>query len=158
MFNLPYRLEHLTSYNVTLELPPEVIGPVPEGIRVNVYLTGGKASGPKLNGQIRPVGGDWLIIRTDGVGVLDIRATLESDDGALIYAAYSGIVDLGQDGYQRFLNGELPPDGTPYCVVPRFTTADSRYQWLNRLQCVSIGEMNLSNSEVRYDVYAIRSG
>lgn len=42
------RLEHVTSYSATLESPPEVIGPLPEGIRVNSYVTGGKAEGPRL--------------------------------------------------------------------------------------------------------------
>ncbi len=34
-----YALEHLFSYTAELE-PPEMIGPVPEGIRVNFYVTG----------------------------------------------------------------------------------------------------------------------
>ena len=45
-----------------------------------------------------PGGGDWLTVRTDGFGILDVRATLESDDGALIYMAYSRLGDLGEDG------------------------------------------------------------
>ncbi len=64
------------SYVVTLENPPEVIGPVPEGIRANFYVTGGEISGPRLQGTVRPVGGDWLTVRTDGMGILDVRATL----------------------------------------------------------------------------------
>jgi Protein of unknown function (DUF3237) len=75
-------LEHICSYWATLT-PPEVIGPVGEDIRANVYVTAGEVSGPKMRGRIRPVGGDWLLIRPDGVGVLDVRATMELDNGAL---------------------------------------------------------------------------
>ena len=32
-----YKLEHIFSYTGLLVNPPEVIGPVPEGIRVNFY-------------------------------------------------------------------------------------------------------------------------
>ncbi len=61
-------------------------------------------TGPKLRGKMLPGGGDWLTVRTDGVGILDVRATIESDDGALIYLAYTGVGDLGEDGYQNFLS------------------------------------------------------
>jgi hypothetical protein len=41
------KIELLFSYTVTLKMPPEVIGPVAEGIRVNFYLDGGEISGPR---------------------------------------------------------------------------------------------------------------
>ena len=150
-----YRLEHIFSYTATLASPPEVIGPVAEGVRANFYCTGGTISGPRLQGKIHPVGGDWLTIRTDGVGILDVRATLESHDGALIYIAYQGVSDLGDDGYQKFLQGKLPRT-VPLRAVPRFQTAHPGYLWLNRIQGLSIGEVNTERSEVSYDVYAVR--
>ena len=54
-----YSLEHIFSYTATLS-PPEVIGPLPEGVRVNFYVTGGEVKGPKVYGKFRPVGADWL--------------------------------------------------------------------------------------------------
>ena len=151
---IDYRLEHLFSYNAFLAT--EIIGPVAEGVRVNFYVTSGEISGPKLRGKLKPVGGDWLTLRPDGIGILDVRATFETDDGALIYTAYSGVADLGEDGYQRFLGGEPPPSGLPLRIVPRYQTADPRYAWLNRLQCVGIGQLFMERSEVRYDIYAVR--
>ena len=151
---IDYRLEHLFSYNAFLTT--EVIGPVAEGVRVNFYVTGGEISGPKLRGKLHPVGGDWLTLRTDGVGILDVRATLEAEDGALIYTSYSGVADLGEDGYRRFLGGDPPPSGLPLRVVPRYQTAAPAYAWLNRLQCLGVGEAFLERGEVRYDVYAVR--
>jgi hypothetical protein len=153
---IEYRLEHLFSYSATLANPPEVIGPVPEGIRVNFYVTGGEVSGPKVRGKLRPVGGDWLTIRADGVGILDVRATIETHDGALIYVVYAGVVDMGEDGYQKFLRGEPLPSGLAIRTAPRCHTAHPDYKWLNRLQCVGVGQAVLERSEVRYDVYAVR--
>lgn len=149
-----YELKHLFSYRVSLN-PPEVIGPVPEGIRANFYVADGEVSGPKVYGKVRPIGGDWLTLRTDGVGILDVRATFETQDEALIYVTYTGVGDLGEDGYERFLRGELP-NTVSLRVVPRFQTTNPDYQWLNRLQCVGIGEVNLESLEVSYDVYALR--
>src|ERR1035437_5687076 len=103
-----YTLEHIFSYNVTVK-PPEVIGPIPEGIRSNWYIAGGEVQGPKLRGKLRPGGADWLTIRPDGVGIIDVRATIETHDGALIYVTYSGVVDLGEKGYQKVLQGEALP-------------------------------------------------
>ena len=41
--------------------------------------------------------------------MLDVRATFELEDGALVYTTYGGVAELGPDGYQRFLAGN-PPD------------------------------------------------
>ena len=155
MNNYNYKLEHIFTFGVALENPPEVIGPVPEGIRVNFYCLGGEITGPKLQGKCRPVGGDWLTVRTDGVGILDVRTTLETHDGVLISISYSGVLDLGKDGYQNFLEGKLPPRITLH-VVPRCQTAHPDYLWLNRIQCLGIGEVDMATSYVSNDVYAVR--
>src|SRR5579872_4442131 len=102
------RTEYLLSYSVGLQ-PPEVIGPVPEGIRSTFYLLGGEVRGPRMKGRVRPVGGDWFTMRRDGVGVLDVRGTIETHEGALVEFAYQGLGDLGPGGYERMLRGELPP-------------------------------------------------
>ena len=151
---LGYRMEHIFSFPATLQNPPEVIGPVPEGIRVNAYITGGNVWGPKVQGKVHPVGGDWLTLRTDGVGIVDVRGTLETNDQALIYMHYTGVLDFGEAGYENFLHQELPPT-IPVRVAPRFHTAHPNYQWLNRLLCVGIGELNLGAFSVKYDVYGI---
>ena len=147
-------LEYICSYWATLA-PPEVIGPVPEGIRVNFYVTAGEVTGPKMRGKLRTVGGDWLLLRHDGVGVLDVRATLELDNGALIYTTYGGVVDLGPDGYKLFLQGVLPPI-PELRIAPRYHTSHPDYLWLNRLQCVGVGTFDVAHSRVTYDIHALR--
>lgn len=147
-------LEHICSYWATLA-PPEVVGPVAEGVRVNFYVTAGEVSGPKMRGRLRTVGGDWLLLRTDGVGVLDVRATMELDDGALVYTTYGGVVDLGPEGYPQFLKGILPPR-LELRIVPRYHTGHPNYLWLNRLQCVGVGVFDVAKEMVSYDVYAMR--
>jgi hypothetical protein len=59
------KMAHLFSYRVGLKIPPEMIGPVPEGIRVNIYLTGGEVNGARCKGKLLPVGADWLVIRKE---------------------------------------------------------------------------------------------
>lgn len=150
-----YSMEHICSYTATLHTPFEVIGETPLGLRVNAYVSGGEVSGPRMKGRILPVGGDWLTVRSDGVGVLDVRATLQCDDGALVYIGYQGVIELGPDGYARMLAGD-PPPRAPIRAVPRFITSHPDYLWLNRLQCVNIGEADFTTASVSYDVYALR--
>ena len=142
---LAYQTEHLFSYRATIAAP-EVIGPCPGDIRLNFPLTGGEVSGPKLSGKVKGGGADFATLRTDGVILVDVRGTLESDDGALIDIAYQGVLDLGADGYANFLKGVMPPE----------LKVRAAYQWLNRLQCFSIGEADLAKQEITYDVYALR--
>jgi len=149
----PYQMELLFSYTARLS-PPEMIGPVPEGIRVNFHVTGGEASGPRLSGRIRPVGADWFLLQPDGVGELDVRATLEAPDGALIYTRYRGLTDFGVDGYAKMLRGELPAK-LSLRTAPKFSTAHPAYQWLHRRFCIGVGEVDLNALTASYDVCAI---
>src|SRR5881409_436164 len=63
---------------------PQKIGAVPLGTRATVPIAGGRFEGPRLRGRVLPGGGDWTLLRADGVLELDLRLTLETDDGALI--------------------------------------------------------------------------
>lgn len=150
--SFPLNLEYLCTVTAQLNTHPEIIGVTPEGLKVDWFITGGTVSGPKLNARIRPEGGDWMTIRTDGIGILGIRSTFETHDGALIYMTTSGVFDLGEDGYHNFLNKKWPsaPAVRP---VPRFITAHPRYQWLNRLQGFGVGEVHMADLLVVYDLY-----
>ncbi len=55
--------------------PPQRIGAVPHGARVIATITGGTFEGPRLRGKVLPGGGDWLLLRSDGVLGLDLRIT-----------------------------------------------------------------------------------
>lgn len=152
---IPYEMEYLFTYHATLQ-PPVVVCPADGGdIRINFYVTGGEIWGPRLQGKLLPIGGDWLTLRPDGMAVLDVRAVLESHDGAHIDVSYNGLIDMGVDGYAKFLKGEIPA-AVKIHAAPRMRTAHPSYTWLNRLQMINIGEGRLQQNEVTYDVYALR--
>jgi len=94
-------------------------------------------------------------IRNDGIGLIDVRTTIESHDGALIGVSYTGLADLGTDGYQGFLKGDLP-QRLDLRMVPRFQTLHPLYLWLNRIQPLGLGEVDFVRSCFSYDVYAVR--
>ena len=152
---LNYSLEPVFSYHVQLIAPPEIIGPVPEGLRINMYTQSGKVTGDKIQGILRPVGGDWVTIRSDGVGITDVKGTIETQDKALIYMTYTGVLDFGEDGYQQILSGNLPQTAQ-IRNTPRFQTAHPNYLWLNRMQAIDIGEIDFTTFVANFDVYALR--
>ncbi len=152
---IDYSLELIFTFNATLVNPPEVIGPVPEGLRVNFYVSRGEVTGPAIQGKIRPVGGDWVTLRRDGVALLDVRATLETGDGALILITYPGVIDFGPEGHDRFMRGDLAGVGQ-IRTSPRLSTSHPDYAWLNRLHCLGIGEFDSASNTATYDVYAVR--
>ena len=152
---LPFSLEYLASIRVPLK-EPETIGVTPEGIMVNWYWfpAEGVVVGPKLNAKVRRLGGDWMTIRRDGIGVMDVRATLETHDGALLYVNYLGHYEMGKNGYQDFLDRRWPVQA-PTRTTPRFHTAHPSYLWLNRLQCLGIGEVRMKELVYNCDLYAV---
>lgn len=55
MNNYKYQLEHIFSFGAKLENPPEVIGPVSEGIRVNFYCQGGEVQVQTCRDAVGPL-------------------------------------------------------------------------------------------------------
>ena len=152
---IEYSMEHICSFTATLK-PPEVIGTVPEGLRLNIYITGGEVTGPKIRGKVLPVGGDWITIRSDGVAILDVRATIETHDAALIYVTYNGLTDFGESGYEKALNGEIAGVSRPIRTNPRMVSSHPAYQWVNRAFYLGVGHSFPEGGKVAYDVYAVR--
>jgi hypothetical protein len=110
--------------------PVQNLGTGPHGTRLTFPVTGGSFEGDRLRGKVLPGGGDWVIQRADGMLELDLRATLETDDGARIHMTFGGLRDDGA------------PGGPYFKTTPRFETADARYEFLNRLLAIGTGEIH----------------
>jgi hypothetical protein len=149
--------EFLGAFNVQLAKPPESFGPVSDGLHITFYIASGEIHGPRINAKIRGEGGDWMLVRRDGVGVANVRITYETDDGALLLSRYYGIFDLGPGGYERALRNEYDPV-PPLVLAPQFVTSHPNWLWLNRLQCLAVGRVTMADLIVRFDLYAIRAG
>ena len=131
----------------------DVIGVVAEGFRINIVVEGGRVRGPALNGECGH-GGDWFLIRRDGVGIIDSRVMIRADDGALVYTFYSGVVDLGEDAFERLTRGEAPRAAGQIRIAARFQSAAPQYAWLNRIQAFGIGANDPEGNF--WDTYALR--
>jgi len=104
----------------------EEIGSTPHG-KLSIFpVIGGAFEGERLRGKVLAGGGDWVTVKVDGTFELDLRVTLETDDGALIHMTFTGVRD-DTNHYFR--------------TLPRFETAAPQYAYLNRLLAVGIGEI-----------------
>lgn len=136
-------VEHL--FTVTAEVQaPQLIEGGPQGSRMIVNVPGGTVVGARVRGTIIGPAGDWLTLRADGTGKLDVRGTIRTEDGALILITYQGILTPKPEG------------GATIRSAPLFETGDARYSWLNSVQAVGIGEVSASMDRVTYEVYALR--
>ncbi len=128
-------------FEVSFELAGIVdLGQTPFGNRRIAEVSGGSFEGPKLRGRVLPAGGDWIILRPDGVLQLDVRVTLETDDGQLIYMTYRG-VRHGPDEVIARLNGgeDVDPSEYYFRTAPFFETGSPAYAWLNSIISVATG-------------------
>lgn len=113
----------------------------PAGTRSIVEFTRGRFEGDRLSASLKgAANADWFTIGPDGIGTVDARVTLETDDGALIYVYGPGRWDMsaGVDSQAPFYGSAL------------FETSDKRYTWLNSVVAAWKGKLI---DGVLYDEY-----
>jgi uncharacterized protein DUF3237 len=132
--------------------PPQKLGTVPHGMRSIVPVTGGDFEGPRLRGKVLPGGGDWLLLRADGVLELDLRVTLETDDHALIYMRFQGLRHGPTEVIAALGREEIVDPASYYFrTLPAFETSTDRYAFLNRIVTVGVGEARPGGAVHRID-------
>jgi Protein of unknown function (DUF3237) len=120
---------------------PQRVGAGPHGTRVTAPIMDGHFEGPRLRGTVLPGGGDWTLLRADGVLELDLRVTLETDDGALIHMTSLGLRHGPADVLAALARGEIVDPSTYYFrTLARFETGHPKYLFLNRLLAVAGGD------------------
>ena len=147
------RLEHIFDMHGDLE-PPQVLAGAPLGTRQIFIVKGGTVEGPKIRGEILPGGGDWATVRSDGAVQLDVRGTMRTDDGALVYMTYSGLMIATPEVFGRLFQGQDVPLSEYYFYTnPVFQTGAQQYAWLNRL--IAIGRGKVVPGAVEYRVWSV---
>ena len=120
--------------------PLQKLGAVPHGTRATAIVSTGTFEGERLRGKVIG-GGDWTLLRGDGVLELDLRLTLETDDGALIQLASFGLRHGAPEILAALARGEaVDPSAYYFRTTPRFETAHPKYVFLNRLLAVATAD------------------
>ena len=116
----------------------------PMTTRVIVEFRNVRLEGPRVRAVQRgATSGDWLVVGADATATLDIRMTLEADDGGLIY-----VHGAGRTNANEF------PKGGPIWFTPLFETASPAHAWLNAVQAIAKGRA--SGPRATFDVWEAR--
>src|ERR1700682_90352 len=131
------------------------VGNVAQGRRRIVPLTGGTFAGPELNGTLLPgASADWQIVLPDGSALGDIRYTLQTDHGDLLYVRSQGVRHGSAEVLARLSCGE-EVDASEYVfrTSTQIETAAPDLEWLNKGVFISVAGRQPGG--VIYDVYLV---
>ena len=148
------RLTRIYRLEAALGEPVDV-GDVSAGRRRIVPWTGGTFSGPELNGKVVPgASADWQIVLADGTALGDIRYTLQTDGGALLYVQSRGVRHGSPEVLERLSRGE-DVDASEYIfrTSTRIETASPELDWLNKGVFVGVGGRRPGS--VIYETYLV---
>lgn len=128
------------SFTATLK-PPVPVGAGPIGTRMVYEISGGEVVGERLRGRVLG-GGEWALIGPDGFLRVDVRAQVETHDGACIYVQYLGLLEMN-DAVQRAVGtgGGTEYDDQSFYTNPRMETGDPRYAWVNTTFFIGEGRL-----------------
>jgi len=146
-----------TEYLMTLYAPLDAGQEIDSSLYVNNVRPGGWVKGPSINGTLLAPAGDWSRVLPSGASRLDVRATIKTDDGALIYIAYNGIYKDSEETEARAAKGEVLTSKDMYVVIaPTMQTSAKKYEWLNDVQCIGKMVSYKNDSYVKYDIFIVR--
>jgi len=143
------------SYEKIFEYDLDITGVTDYGANMEAILTGRESvplqgaqfdlslAGPvkgRVTGTLRGV--DYLRVRPDGRRELELRGTIETDDGSRIAFSAEGVGS--------------PRDGEPIvelAVKIDLLTAAAAYSWVNAKPAWGSGYANLATNKIHIDVY-----
>ena len=119
------------------------VGGGPKGPRVVVDVVSIDLQSDKITASLATNdAADWLTIADDGkLGCLDVRFTLKTNDGAFIFVEYQGRGDM---------------EAGLIAAAPTFQTGSEKYAWLNNIQAILAGNVNLETGALVYNLYEVK--
>ena len=147
-------LELEFTYDAKLA-PALVPGAGPYGTRMVMTVMDGQVKGERISGTLAGAGADWAVIGPDGWARLDVRAQIQTDDGAVIYVSYPGLLQLTEKVMEAVQTGTAGTDFDDqyFRTTPQLETGDERYAWVN--QTLFVGRGRMIPGGVEYEVYRV---
>ena len=134
---------------------PLELGDLAQGRRRIVPLTGGTFAGPELNGRLLPgSSADWQLVLPDGAALGDVRYTLQTDRGDLLYVQSRGVRHGSAEVLARLARGEdVDPSQYTFRTSTQIETAAPALDWLNKGVFISVGDRRPGG--VIYETYLV---
>jgi len=151
--------EVTTEYLMTAYLPLDPAQVIDQSMVIVNVREGGWVEGPDIKGKIIQPSADWVQIMSNGSAQLSVRATIQTDDDALIYLTYSGLVRSTEESRAKQARGEvLTSDDLYFMTTPALRTSAEKYNWLNYVLCVGklVESKSGDGGYVKYDIFVAR--
>lgn len=133
---------------------PQVTPDGPVGHRRFIPVTGGTFEGERLRGRLLAGGSDCQLMRADGVADLDVRVTLECDDGTIIFMKGLGLRHGPPEVMERVAKGEdIDPSLYYFREAMFFEAPPGDYAWMNRI--LALGTGRRGPDTVMIDVFEV---
>ena len=134
---------------------PLDLGETAQGRRRIVPLTGGTFTGPEITGTLVPgASADWQTVLPDGTAIGDIRYTLRTNAGDLLYVQSRGVRHGPAEVLARLGRGEdVDPSEYTFRAATQIETASPDLDWLNKGVFVSVGGRQAAG--VIYETYLV---
>lgn len=146
-----------TQYVFTFQIETAAaidMGNVGYGRRRLIAITGGDLQGPGIAGTVLPGGADSMLVRPDGFVEIDVRSSVQMDDGTNIYVENTGMRVAPADEAERLKRGEtIAADDIYFRMTLRFETSSEKYRWLT--QSIFIGKVQRRPTGLTIDVYRV---
>jgi hypothetical protein len=134
--------------------PPQAID---QGLLIVNVPAGGWVEGPKIKGKLVGPSGDWLRVMPSGILRLDVRGTIQTDDGELIFTSYNGVSQCSKEQAARLTAGEeLKAGDCHFLTAPTYETKSEKYGWLNSVQAVGKMISLKRGDHIDYDIFALK--
>jgi muconolactone delta-isomerase len=148
------RLSLIYHLEATLGEPLD-LGTTARGHRRIVPQTGGTFTGPEIHGTLLPgASADWQILLPDGTALGDIRYTLQTDHGELLYVQSRGVRHGSAEVLARLGRGE-DVDASEYTfrTSTHIETASPGLDWMNKGVFIGVGARHAAG--VTYETYLV---
>jgi hypothetical protein len=174
---MDHAILYLFSADIEFSMAYEQIGLVPSGARFNLLCAPNTARVYNVLRE-RSVGlpgyqavtgtiiwgEDAALMGEDDVAFANVRATIQTDDGAAIESTYRGVMPTGMGVFRAIAGGAdllgsaRNPAEYSLVVTPTYETSAPQYKWLTEQQCVGFGtvqEVAGMFRRVTYDIFAM---
>jgi hypothetical protein len=134
---------------------PLDLGDLARGRRRIVPLTSGTFAGPELNGTLLPgSSADWQVVLPDGTALGDVRYTLQTDGGDLLYVQSRGVRHGSAEVLERLARGEdVEASEYTFRTSTQIEAGAPELDWLNKGVFISVGGRQAAG--VIYETYLI---
>lgn len=131
------------------------LGEIGTGYSEIIAVKDGKVEG-RVNGKIMDFGGDWGLLHSEFVNVIDTKYLIQTEDREFISVACKGRMIMDRETMLKGCTGELiDPTEYYFRTNVEFSTGSEKYKWLNDIVAFAITMMT-EEGNICLDAYELK--